>query len=618
MPKYLTPRSLNNFVSFGMRKFSLLLIVFSFSLAISAQEDHGLPRYMTEEEKEMLSTYQLPEIRGIETPPAFDELRTMAEWEEVQALTITWRSYRRILKEIARAAKKEVPVIIFCESAAEVESYLNSTQAPAQQWPSLAPLDNMDNIELVEVPSNSVWIRDYGATTVYGNRVDSLLLVDWIYNRPRPLDNAIPTALGEYLDVDVYSTSTPPYDLVHVGGNFMSDGLGSGFASELVLAENATPTSFNISPKSEEDIDAIMEAYHGVSPFIKMTELPYDIISHIDMHMKILDEETILVGEYPEGIADGPQINANIDYVLNNFESAFGTPFKIIRIPMPDSPSGLWPDSSPFAAYYRTYTNGVFVNKTFIYPSYREEYDTTAARIYTEALPGYTLVPIDCDDPPEAMIAAAGAIHCITHSVGVEDPLLIVHQSLQDTEDTENPYEVQAHVEHRSGIASVSMHWRLVGNEEFEMVEMSLVGDHTYSALIPAQAAGSQIEYYIEASANSGKAMLRPMVAPEGAWSFKILGEILGIEHLESFEMGALYPNPAVDIVSLPLFSSRPVEVRIYLSDARGKRLREIYSGSIYGDRRISMRVNDLDAGIYLISTESDFAIHTRKLVVAK
>jgi agmatine deiminase len=41
------------------------------------------------------------------------------------------------------------------------------------------------------------------------------------------------------------------------------------------------------------------------------------------------------------------------------------------------------------AASYRTYTNAVFVNNTIIFPTYREEYDTTAYRIWGEICPGY-------------------------------------------------------------------------------------------------------------------------------------------------------------------------------------------------------------------------------------
>ena len=61
-----------------------------------------------------------------------------------------------------------------------------------------------------------------------------------------------------------------------------------------------------------------MDAFMGISTYIKMETLPYDQIHHIDMHMKLLDEETILVGEYPEGEADGP-IEANIEYIQDNY-----------------------------------------------------------------------------------------------------------------------------------------------------------------------------------------------------------------------------------------------------------------------------------------------------------
>lgn len=56
-----------------------------------------------------------------------------------------------------------------------------------------------------------------------------------------------------------------------------------------------------------------MKKFMGIERYAKMEKLPYDGIHHIDMHMKLLDEETLLVGEYPAGIANGPQIEANIN-----------------------------------------------------------------------------------------------------------------------------------------------------------------------------------------------------------------------------------------------------------------------------------------------------------------
>ena len=81
-------------------------------------------------------------------------------------------------------------------------------------------------------------MRDYGQNTVYMNDVDSIYLVDWIYNRPRPDDDAFPEALSNFMDIDLYQTSETPYEIVATGGNFMSDGFGTAFASNLILDEN--------------------------------------------------------------------------------------------------------------------------------------------------------------------------------------------------------------------------------------------------------------------------------------------------------------------------------------------------------------------------------------------
>lgn len=593
----------------AMKKIFTSFCLFSFCFLATAQEaDEILPRYMTEAEKAKMSTYNFAQAKGIETPPPFENLRTMAEWEEIQALTITWRSFPGILKQITRAAMEETTVIIFSENPGSTESYLMGSNAGG-------PLANMDNVQIVDAESNSIWIRDYGANTVYGNRVDTLILADWIYNRPRPDDDVIPDVLAAELGINLYATTSAPNDLVNTGGNFMSDGQGTAFASELILEENEAGNPYNVTVKDEDEIDGILGDFQGIDRFVKMTALPYDIINHIDMHMKLLDEETLLVGFYPEGTADGPQINANIDYVVNNFLNYYGEEYDVVRIPMPDSPSGLWPDDNP-PAYYRTYTNGVFVNKTFIYPSYREEYDTTAARIYEEQLPGYTMVPIDCDDPGSQIIALAGAIHCITHSVGVNDPLLIVHNSLADTEDAVNPYEVVATVEHHSGIASSTLHWRLEGEDAFSAVEMTPGEGVEWLGNIPAQSAGSLIEYYVSAVAENGKTQVRPIVAPDGFWSFEVLGTITSVDSKDLINLANVYPNPATDLVSIPINTERTLDVTVYMTDITGKTVKQIHAGEIVGDRRLSVFVNDLAPGVYTVVAEGIFGRTATPLLV--
>ena len=191
----------------------------------------------------------------------------------------------------------------------------------------------------------------------------------------------------------------------------MTDGMGTAFASELIIEENdgsGPYNSVNYPNHDENEIDSIMNLFMGIDNYIKMETLPYDGIHHIDMHMKIINEETILVSEYPPGESDGPQIEENINYILNNYLTPYGNQYKIVRIPSPPSTSGNYPADG---GYYRTYTNSVFINKKILVPFYREEFDTIAQRIYEEILPGYEVVGIDCDDSNDNIIAASGAIH---------------------------------------------------------------------------------------------------------------------------------------------------------------------------------------------------------------
>ncbi|NNE55738.1 MAG: hypothetical protein HKN32_06935, partial [Flavobacteriales bacterium] len=312
-----------------------------------------------------------PSSRGIETPPPFDNLRNMGEWEEIQALNISWTSYPGILKQIVQHSMNEVEVIILTEDVAETQAFLEDPST------GLGAITDFSNITLIDSNFDSVWTRDYSANPVYGSEVDDLILVDWIYNRPnRPNDDASPSYIADYLGLDLYCMTEAPADLVNTGGNWMSDGFGTAFASNLILDENEPGNEYGVTAKTSDEIDAIVDEWLGIDNYIKMETLPYDAIHHIDMHMKLLDEKRLLVGEFPEGVSDGPQLQANMEYVLSNYTNKWGEPYEIIWIPMPSSTEGTYPDGSWGGAAYRTFTNSVFVNNTLIFPTYREEFDT--------------------------------------------------------------------------------------------------------------------------------------------------------------------------------------------------------------------------------------------------
>jgi agmatine/peptidylarginine deiminase len=467
-------------------KIIFLLYLFLFAANLLSQD---LPHYLTNEEKEKLKTY-IPPIGLTEyTNPPSRQVRTMAEWEELEGIIITWTSYTSILRQIVDYAQEEGLVYIVCSDSNTVKTYLTSGGVP------------LTNLKFIITGFNSIWVRDYGPWTVYADDVDSLYLIDWIYNRPRPADDIVPVTFANFYNVPIYQTTNSPNNLTNTGGNFMTDGMGTGFASKLILTDNPT--------KTEADIDSIMKKYMGITRYIKMNTLPYDEIHHIDMHMKLLDEETLLVGQYPTGISDGPQIEANLTYVLTNYLNGFGRPYKVVRIPMPPDGSGRYPSAG---GQYRTFTNSVFVNKTIIVPTYDLQYDTTALRIYRDAMPGYNVVGINCN----GIISALGAIHCITKEVGVKEPIYITHKQELASPQTDNGIEIKAMMKTISGIASAMIYWKKADDLQFQSSSMQLLNNHEFVGIIPPQIPGTKILYYISALSNSGKQITRPITAPNG------------------------------------------------------------------------------------------------------
>lgn len=571
-----------------------IISIFTILIIISNLQSQILPNYMTNEEAKKLPLLIKKTEKSIYSPPSFS-IRNPAEWEEMQAVLISWKGYSDFLTEIVRACVEECDVYIYCDNQNTVRNYLLSAGV------------DVTNVHYIVRSMNSVWIRDYGPNNIYKNDVEDLSLVDWVYNRPRPQDDTSPEAFATLLSIPLYETTQSPTDLVNTGGNFMSDGFGTAFAEKLILSENEAGNPYGVSPKSEQEIDQIIQDFMGITRFIKIDELPYDGIHHIDMHMKLLDEETLLVGEYPEGISDGPQIELNLEYIQNNFQSVFGTPYKIVRIPMPPSQSNTWPSQG---SYYRTYTNSLIINKSVLVPTYYEKYDTTALRIYREAMPGYKVIGIDAND----IIPASGTIHCTTHEIATNNPLLISHQGHADTDNTTTPYLIQAKIQHRDGINNATIHYTLDTSLTYQTINMTLSDavNNIWTGYIPVQQGGNTIFYYIKALATSGKEQVRPITAPDGFWKFNILNSTNILAKNESINVKIFNSN----IIKLEIASNDNLKSRISLYDISGK---DIISENIeinYGYNYFELDKSLLNKGIYIINIKNDYFSKSYKLFI--
>ncbi len=378
--------------------------------------------------------------------------------------------------------------------------------------------------------------------------------------------------------------------------------------------ESAPNDIFGTTNHTETTIDEVMLRYMSIDRYIKMKELPYDGIHHIDMHMKLLDEETLLVGKYPTGVSDGPQIEANIQYVLDSYKTSFGRDFKVIRIPMPSFNNNFPPYANE--ALYPTYANALLVNKTILLPQYNHPDDLAAQDTFKKYMPGYQVVGINCND----MIGAGGAIHCITKEIGVLDPLRIVHAAIR-TADVDKPedWQVRATVQHRSGIAQVELFYTTDLNGAWTMIPM--LYDPTieqYVAAIPPQSPQSTVYYYMNATANNGKNISRPMPAPEGYWSFRSF-QISSVSTANVAQMAPIYPNPARAITVVPVQFDQAAKGSLRLYNTLGQLQTTVFEGEFpAGSKNYFIQADRFPAGHYLVVLQTAQQFITQQLVIGE
>ena len=110
---------------------------------------------------------------------------------------------------------------------------------------------------------------------------------------------------------------------------------------------------------------------------------------------------------------------------------------------------------------------------------------------------------------------------------------------------------------------------------------MAFLPEDHFTASIPAQAPGTRVHYYIEATSNDGRKMRKPMVAPEWAYNFvidedastEVNSHSSGITAKE-ISLSQNFPNPFnhTTRIDYSLPESNEVEISVY--DLSGQRIR--------------------------------------------
>jgi agmatine deiminase len=415
------------------------------------------------------------------TSPPAGPARNPAEWEPMTGAIIKWPL--GISVSLIAEMSEDIEVYTIVASSYEQASATSTYQSGGV---------NMDNAFFIIAPTNSIWTRDYGPWFIFDGGGD-YGIVDHVYNRPRPLDDQIPWVIGNEWGVPVYGM-----DLTHTGGNHMSDGRGRSMSTRLVYDENS-----DMTPR---EVDARMKDYLG-NDYTVLDYIESSGIHHIDCWAKFLDPTTILVKEVSFGHPSYNLLNARADYLATQ-TGAWGRPYTIVRI---FCPSGT------------AYTNSIILNDKVFVPIFGSSSDTTALRVYREAMPGYEVLGF------YGSWYENDAIHCRIMGVTDRYMLSIHHIPLLDTEDYFNDYLISAQIEDHSGTGltpeSLLVYYS-IDSSAFDTVHLQSTPEpDSFCAHIPAQPPGTQIRYHIKAADNSGRVATHPPIGEAGAHVFHITGE---------------------------------------------------------------------------------------------
>jgi len=340
---------------------------------------------------------------------------------------------------------------------------------------------NMANVRYIVTNNDSYWIRDYGPWTIMDGE-NNMQLVDFIYNRTRPNDDAVPSAIANYLGVNLYQMN-----ITHTGGNIMTDGQGKAMSTNLVLTEN--------SSLSQSAISDMFNTYMGITDYQLYPDPNNTYINHIDCWAKLLDVDKVLIRSVP---TNHSQYNA-IEAVVTQWQSklsSYGTPYKIYRV---------------YTSNDEPYTNSFILNKHIYVPLMGTANDAAALLAYQNAMPGYTVTGYAYSN-----FESTDAIHCRVNTI-FDNQLISVKYIPPVPSSVSQTLTLDVNISHTNALNQngTFISWKTGKNGIWQNSYLSLQSKGNWLTNLTAPVIGDTLFYWISATDVTNRNVTLPLCASQ-------------------------------------------------------------------------------------------------------
>lgn len=310
------------------------------------------------------------------------------EPQDALLLSFRWRDGRwcqKTLTEIVSAAWPHIQITIVVPDAVaqqELQEKFTEVGVPAGK------------IHFYQIPTDSVWIRDYGPLVIKTGAGD-FRWVDAMYDPNRFHDDHVPTSLARLLGAT--NVRVPLY---FNGGNLLSNSKGLCVATETLLEKNAA------LGYTKEHVTATIKRLFAAKEVVYLEPLKGEPTGDVDWFVTFTSPDTVVVGDYGKRDPVNAAILDRNAARLGKVQTPSG-PLKVVRIPMP-------PRGDDF--FGGSYNNVLFANKVLLVPTWPEvspEMEKEALDTYRKLLPGWKVVGISIG----RLRQSSGAFRCMTMQV---------------------------------------------------------------------------------------------------------------------------------------------------------------------------------------------------------
>lgn len=260
---------------------------------------------------------------------------------------------------------------------------------------------NPFKVTLFKIPTNDLWIRDYGPFFTKANKKTRMVATR--FNAwgekfpPWDLDSKVPERLAEALGLKLQSI---PF--IFEGGALEFN--GDGFALSSI------PCLVGKNRNSSEDAVALRKKLRSALGLDTIVSIPQGLEGdhtdgHIDNVARFVAKDRIVMCWERDPASENFRRLNEAKFILEKcLKARYGSSAQVDTLPLPPQRK-LGSETLP-----ASYSNFIFANGALIFPKYDEALDQIAAAYFKSVFPDREIIGINA----RTVIEEGGSLHCLT------------------------------------------------------------------------------------------------------------------------------------------------------------------------------------------------------------